>query len=185
MSEITGTGITVAHEAYAFACMRCGYGWEQAYDIEHHVDATGQEFVVYKANGERVASPLSSPTCVNCGGHVVRIMRAGQVSSVLDSWEQAHHRDETRAGRRVAPAGPIGLAGPIGQDLERTGAERTGRAGRTERAGRPGRDAPGPVRAEAHEEPLRPAELPDPGAPEEPRHRRFSDLFHRKPPAAS
>ncbi|MCT4356456.1 hypothetical protein M5362_25330 [Streptomyces sp. Je 1-79] len=120
MSEITGTGISVAHEAYAFACMRCGYGWEQAYDIEHHVDAAGHEFVVYKAGGERVPSPLSSPTCMNCGGHVVRIMRAGQVSSVLSSWEQAYHRSGPGAPHRPAtPAGPIGLAGPIGQDLER------------------------------------------------------------------
>ncbi|MCT9091959.1 hypothetical protein N4G70_24240 [Streptomyces sp. ASQP_92] len=78
MSEIAET---TAHEAYAFACMRCGYGWEQAYEIEHHVDATGQAFVVYKANGERVPSPLSAPTCLNCGGHVVRIMRSGRVSS--------------------------------------------------------------------------------------------------------
>ncbi|MFI6691773.1 hypothetical protein ACIBLA_08415 [Streptomyces sp. NPDC050433] len=80
MSEITGNA--VAHEAYAFCCMRCGHGWEQAYDIEHHTDASGQEYVVYKADGLRVPSPLSSPTCVNCGHHVVRIMRSGQVSSV-------------------------------------------------------------------------------------------------------
>ncbi|MCX4823690.1 hypothetical protein OG883_28210 [Streptomyces sp. NBC_01142] len=82
MSEITGTA--KVHEAYAFACMRCGHGWEQSYEIAHHMDASGQEFVVYVADGERVPSPLSSPTCLNCGGHVVRIMRAGQVSSVLD-----------------------------------------------------------------------------------------------------
>ncbi|MEV6395736.1 hypothetical protein AB0M39_13305 [Streptomyces sp. NPDC051907] len=82
MSEITGPA--KAHEAYAFACMRCGHGWEQSYEIEHHHDASGQEFVVYKADGERVPSPLSSPTCINCGGHVVRIMRSGQVSSVRD-----------------------------------------------------------------------------------------------------
>ncbi|MFC8076607.1 hypothetical protein ACFUN8_13840 [Streptomyces sp. NPDC057307] len=80
MSEITGNA--VAHEAYAFCCMRCGHGWEQAYDIEHHTDGSGQQFVVYKADGLRVPSPLSSPTCVNCGHHVVRIMRSGQVSSV-------------------------------------------------------------------------------------------------------
>ncbi|MEV6794964.1 hypothetical protein AB0M87_23910 [Streptomyces sp. NPDC051320] len=79
MSE--STDIT-AHEAYAFACMRCGHGWEQAYDIEHHVDASGRTFVVYKADGRRVPSPLSTPTCTNCGGHVVRIMRPGRVSSV-------------------------------------------------------------------------------------------------------
>ncbi|MFI1397430.1 hypothetical protein [Streptomyces sp. NPDC020681] len=80
MSEITGTA--KVHEAYAFACMRCGHGWEQSYDIEHHHDASGQEFIVYKTDGVRVPSPLSSPTCQNCESHVVRIMRAGQVSSV-------------------------------------------------------------------------------------------------------
>lgn len=30
-----------AHEAYSFACMRCGYGWEQAYEIVHEVDGKG------------------------------------------------------------------------------------------------------------------------------------------------
>ncbi|WP_329121524.1 hypothetical protein [Streptomyces sp. NBC_01465] len=79
MSEIVETTV---HEAYAFACMRCGYGWEQAYEIEHHVDASGHAFVMYKAGGERVPSPLSTPSCINCGGHVVRIMRSGQVSTV-------------------------------------------------------------------------------------------------------
>ncbi|MEK8143613.1 hypothetical protein NKH18_21095 [Streptomyces sp. M10(2022)] len=79
MSEIAAD---TAHEAYAFACMRCGYGWEQAYEIEHHVDGSGNAFVVYRADGERVPSPLSTPTCTNCGGHVVRIMRAGRVSTV-------------------------------------------------------------------------------------------------------
>ncbi|MEU8522076.1 hypothetical protein [Streptomyces sp. NBC_01216] len=109
MSEITGTGAPVAHEAYAFACMRCGYGWEQEYDIEHHVDATGQTMVVYKAGGARVPSPLSSPTCMNCGGHVVRIMRAGQVSSVLDLMAATEqHRRGARATKPVSPAGPIG-----------------------------------------------------------------------------
>ncbi|MFJ1927160.1 MULTISPECIES: hypothetical protein [unclassified Streptomyces] len=79
MSEIAATTV---HEAYAFACMRCGHGWEQAYEIEHHVDASNNAFVVYKADGERVPSPLSTPTCANCGGHVVRIMRSGRVSTV-------------------------------------------------------------------------------------------------------
>src|SRR5688500_18900696 len=69
MSEIAAA---TTHEAYAFACMRCGYGWEQAYEIEHHVDGSGNEFVVYTADGVRVPSPLSTPTCTNCGGHVVR-----------------------------------------------------------------------------------------------------------------
>ncbi|MFI8966294.1 hypothetical protein ACIGO8_29750 [Streptomyces sp. NPDC053493] len=112
MSEITGTGTPVAHEAYAFACMRCGYGWEQAYEIEHHVDARGHEYVVYKADGARVPSPLSRPTCMNCGSHVVRIMRAGQVSSVLDLMAATE-----RHSRGARAARPVGPAGPIGQEL--------------------------------------------------------------------
>ncbi|MFG2597966.1 hypothetical protein [Streptomyces sp. NPDC048462] len=79
MSEIAAATV---HEAYSFACMRCGHGWEQAYEIEHHVDGSGHAFVVYKADGQRVPSPLSTPTCTNCGGHVVRIMRSGRVSTV-------------------------------------------------------------------------------------------------------
>lgn len=101
MSEIAGqtrlgTAATpVVHESYSFACMRCGHGWEQSYEIEHHTDAEGQEFVLYVADGQVVPSPLSRPTCHNCDGHVVRIMRAGQVSSVRDA-EQAHGPDEGR-----------------------------------------------------------------------------------------
>ncbi|WP_037803988.1 hypothetical protein [Streptomyces resistomycificus] len=82
--------IAVVHEAYSFACMRCGHGWEQSYEIEHHVDAGGHEFVVYVANGQVVPSPLSRPTCTNCDNHVVRIMRPGRVASAL-SLIQDHH----------------------------------------------------------------------------------------------
>ncbi|MEI5099465.1 hypothetical protein RB200_13765 [Streptomyces sp. PmtG] len=101
MSEIADTGhrtaVDVVHESYAFACMRCGHGWEQSYEIEHHVDAKGQQFVTYLAGGQRVPSPLTRPTCLNCGGHVVRIMRAGQVSTVRSALESLH---------RQRPAGP-------------------------------------------------------------------------------
>ncbi|MCL8014080.1 hypothetical protein [Streptomyces sp. AS02] len=92
MSEIAEqtTGLrsaatAVVHESYSFACMRCGHGWEQSYEIEHHIDGDGREFVMYVANGQVVPSPLSRPTCQNCDGHVVRIMRPGQVSSVQNS----------------------------------------------------------------------------------------------------
>ncbi|MYW69217.1 hypothetical protein GTY65_34880 [Streptomyces sp. SID8379] len=95
--------ISVAHEAYAFACMRCGHGWEQSYDIEHHVDGEGAEFVTYVVDGERVPSPLSSPTCLNCGGHVVRIMRSGRVSSV---------RDVMQRKQSVPAAGPVEVPDP-------------------------------------------------------------------------
>ncbi|MFD4229552.1 hypothetical protein [Streptomyces sp. NPDC058545] len=96
MSE---TAATTVHEAYAFACMRCGHGWEQAYEIEHHVDGSHNDFVVYKANGERVPSPLSKPTCTNCDGHVVRIMRSGRVSTVQQllqsQYETAGHTEDS------------------------------------------------------------------------------------------
>ncbi|MEW2163959.1 hypothetical protein AB0912_13310 [Streptomyces sp. NPDC007084] len=88
VTERTGrrdTAAAVAHESYSFACMRCGHGWEQSYAIEHHRDAEGAEFVTYVADGQVVPSPLSRPSCLYCDSHVVRIMRAGQVSSVLDS----------------------------------------------------------------------------------------------------
>ncbi|MEV5437855.1 hypothetical protein AB0K80_17830 [Streptomyces sp. NPDC052682] len=88
----------VVNESYSFACMRCGHGWEQSYEIEHHTDAQGHEFVLYVADGAIVPSPLSRPTCQNCEGHVVRIMRAGQVSSARHA-EHRHHR--------VPPAGPV------------------------------------------------------------------------------
>ncbi|MFD9500374.1 hypothetical protein [Streptomyces sp. NPDC060035] len=102
MSEIAATTV---HEAYAFACMRCGYGWEQAYEIEHHVDGSGHAFVVYKADGERVPSPLSTPTCTNCGGHVVRIMRAGRVSTVQQLlWQQKAKRPEKAVEEAAEPA---------------------------------------------------------------------------------
>jgi hypothetical protein len=102
MSESTDT---TAHEAYAFACMRCGHGWEQAYEIEHHVDVSGRPFVVYKADGKRVPSPLSMPTCGNCGGHVVRIMRPGRVSGVQQLLAASQLRTATgssSAGKRAA-----------------------------------------------------------------------------------
>lgn len=100
MSEIAATTV---HEAYAFACMKCGYGWEQSYEIEHHVDVHGHAFVVYTADGERVPSPLSTPTCTNCGGHVVRIMRAGRVAGVQELLrkQQAPHGAETAAKDRT------------------------------------------------------------------------------------
>jgi hypothetical protein len=73
-------------EAYAFACMHCGFGWEQAYEIEHHVDASGRPFVTYLADGAKVPSPLTRPACLNCGGQHVRIMRSGQVSDLASTW---------------------------------------------------------------------------------------------------
>ncbi|MFF8645937.1 hypothetical protein [Streptomyces sp. NPDC015345] len=126
MSEIAGTGhprtaLDVVHESYAFACMRCGHGWEQSYEIEHHVDARGQEFVMYLADGQHVPSPLSRPTCLNCGGHVVRIMRAGQVSSVLDMMRRQREGGPGRGAGQVSgqagePAGAtdsdVRAAGP-------------------------------------------------------------------------
>jgi hypothetical protein len=69
-----------AHEAYSFACLNCGFVWEQAYEIEHVVDYNGQMAYRYTANGVPVASPLTHPACPGCGGPHVRIMASGQVA---------------------------------------------------------------------------------------------------------
>lgn len=116
MSEISS--IPVGHEAYAFACMRCGYGWEQSYDIEHHTDITGHDFVVYRSEGRRVPSPFSKPVCPNCGRHVVRIMRSGRISTVLDHGEPSEARPGVPgvAARRAAI--PVATLGPVGQEME-------------------------------------------------------------------
>ncbi|MER5217221.1 hypothetical protein ABT063_43540 [Streptomyces sp. NPDC002838] len=90
--------IAVVHESYSFACMRCGHGWEQSYEIEHHVDADGREFVQYVVGGQVVPSPLSRPTCQNCDNHVVRIMRPGRVASARNAAHRQH---------RTSPAGPV------------------------------------------------------------------------------
>ncbi|MFF9060033.1 hypothetical protein ACF09K_15310 [Streptomyces sp. NPDC014882] len=95
------TAVPVVHESYSFACMRCGHGWEQAYEIEHHTDAEGHEFVQYVADGRLVPSPLSRPACHHCDGRLLRIMRAGQVSSVLGA---AHPRTAPPAGPVEVPA---------------------------------------------------------------------------------
>ena len=105
MSETVGTGAPGktgqnVTEAYAFACMSCGHGWEQAYEIEHHQDASGVNFVTYLADGAQVPSPLTRPSCLNCDGHTVRIMRSGQVSDVTS----------LRTARRAAPAAPAAPA---------------------------------------------------------------------------
>ncbi|MFF3325362.1 hypothetical protein [Streptomyces sp. NPDC002889] len=117
MTEIAGSA--KVHEAYAFACMRCGHGWEQSYEIEHHVDGTGQEFIIYKAGGERVPSPLSSPTCLNCGGHVVRIMRSGQVSSVLDL--MSSHEKKPASPVEPVEGGSTGEPVPVGAQQQAEG----------------------------------------------------------------
>ncbi|GHH08010.1 hypothetical protein [Streptomyces lanatus] len=113
MSEIAQqtTGLrsaatAVVHESYSFACMRCGHGWEQSYEIEHHVDGDGHEFVMYVANGQVVPSPLSRPACQNCDGHIVRIMRAGQVSSVQNSLHRPSPVPRQTEPESAAPAEP-------------------------------------------------------------------------------
>lgn len=112
MSEIAGqTGLragasAVVNESYSFACMRCGHGWEQSYEIEHHKDAAGHEFVLYVADGKVVPSPLSKPECHHCDSHVVRIMRPGRVASARDA---AH-----RPSRVPPPAGPVEVPAAAG-----------------------------------------------------------------------
>jgi hypothetical protein len=155
MSETTGTA--KVHEAYSFACMRCGHGWEQSYEIEHHTDPAGGDFVVYKADGKRVPSPLSSPTCANCGGHVLRIMRAGRVSTVRTLMGLG---DDDSPVSAVSPAGPLV---PVGPPAGGPAADRPTADGSTMDREAEAAEAEG---AEAAE-----------GAPED-RHWHLSDLLH-------
>lgn len=92
MSDTTGssagrdpapTRADVVHEAYSFACMRCGHLWEQSFEIEHQVNPEGRTVCVYRAEGRRVPSPLTQPACTRCGAHLVRIMRPGRVDNPL------------------------------------------------------------------------------------------------------
>ncbi|WP_055586819.1 hypothetical protein [Peterkaempfera griseoplana] len=90
VTAVTGGPVETAHEAYSFACLSCGYGWEQDYEIEHHTDRDGHLTCQYRANGVRVPSPLLKPSCPGCGGHTVRIMRAGRVDAVSRAWSAGH-----------------------------------------------------------------------------------------------
>ncbi|MFE0465005.1 hypothetical protein ACFW1A_37700 [Kitasatospora sp. NPDC058965] len=89
LAGATRQGTETVQEAYSFACLNCGYGWEQGYDIEHHRARDGHLVIQYHANGVRVPSPLLKPTCPGCGGHTVRIMRAGRIATVEHSWHHA------------------------------------------------------------------------------------------------
>ncbi|KAF0646994.1 MULTISPECIES: hypothetical protein [Streptomyces] len=122
MSEIPG--VPVGHEAYSFACLRCGHGWEQAYEIEHHTDAAGRDFVVYRTDGRRVSSPLVKSTCPNCGHHSVRIMGSGRISGI--SGILAPGGPEAR-GSGATGAGATGATGASGAGA--TGAGATGATG--------------------------------------------------------
>ncbi|MEU6917532.1 hypothetical protein [Streptomyces olindensis] len=134
MSEIAGqTGLragasAVVNESYSFACMRCGYGWEQSYEIEHHTDAAGHEFVLYVADGKVVPSPLSKPTCQNCDGHVVRIMRPGRVASARNAAQRpgrvASARNAAHRPHRVPPpAGPVEAPATAAESASGSGSE--------------------------------------------------------------
>lgn len=75
-------------ESYAFVCLRCTYGWEQTFQIEHHQDEDGRPYVLYYVGTERVPSPLTRLTCLSCGSHRIRVMQAGTVRAVqrASSW---------------------------------------------------------------------------------------------------
>ncbi|MEU9207746.1 hypothetical protein AB0D27_07265 [Streptomyces sp. NPDC048415] len=67
--------------SYSFACLDCGHGWEDTYDIDVTVDEHARITAVYHLGGMRVPSPLQSPTCPACESRKIRIMRPGRVAS--------------------------------------------------------------------------------------------------------
>lgn len=136
MSETIGPpydpSAATVHEAYSFACLGCGHGWEQSYEIAHHTDEDGHTTVTYYVGRQPVPSPLTRPRCMNCGGHLVRIMRSGRVSEV--------GREHPMGGGVASPgsaaaswADPFNVLGGVGWDAgwerereEREGEEREG-----------------------------------------------------------
>ncbi|WP_198545882.1 hypothetical protein [Actinacidiphila yeochonensis] len=106
-----------ATEAYAFSCVRCGHGWEQAYVIQHHADTSGRTYVTYLADGVEVPSPLTRPSCGNCGGHLVRITRSGPVAAVSrrgtahQGGHRWHGREHHGADDRTGHPGEAGGTG--------------------------------------------------------------------------
>ncbi|WP_311765471.1 hypothetical protein [Streptomyces zingiberis] len=162
MSENTGgTPARTVREAYAFACLSCGHGWERSFDIEHHVDGDGRPFVTYVAEGARVPSPLTRPDCGNCGSRVLRIMRSGTVTSAANppcpagppvpgvpragTTPAGTAPDGTRAvspppdGALSGGARAAGAAGGTGSPGGGAAGGRTAAAGRTARDRRQGR----------------------------------------------
>ncbi|WP_227870483.1 MULTISPECIES: hypothetical protein [Streptomyces] len=119
-------------ESYSFVCFNCGRGWEQTYTIEHHLDEHGDPYVLYFTGRERVSSPLARLTCLNCGAHRIRVMRAGTVSAIeaarVSAVEPAvrRRRHEVHGGHRGQAEHPehggldahtSGHTRPLGHDL--------------------------------------------------------------------
>ncbi|MFI5660917.1 hypothetical protein [Streptomyces sp. NPDC051684] len=67
--------------SFSFACLACGHGWENAYDIDVTLDEHGRIKADYHLMGRPVPSPLQSPQCPACEGRKIRIMRPGRVSA--------------------------------------------------------------------------------------------------------
>lgn len=68
--------------SYSFACLNCGHGWEDTYNIDVTVDDQAQITAIYHLGDRRVPSPLQSPRCPSCESHNIRIMRPGRVAAV-------------------------------------------------------------------------------------------------------
>ncbi|MEZ0091293.1 hypothetical protein [Streptacidiphilus sp. EB129] len=141
----TAAAGTQAHEAYAFACLNCGYGWEQEYEIGHRKDAQGRSGTYYRANGVPVPSPLTKPSCPGCGGEHVRIMRAGRVAEAAAAWHLPLHptaEDDRRNAAEAAFMARIpAVTEPASEPRSEPGAE-TGSGSRAERESGP---EPAPV----------------------------------------
>ncbi|GGX71187.1 hypothetical protein [Streptomyces anandii] len=68
-------------ESYSFVCLSCGFAWERTFEIRHALDSGGVRRATYFVAGVREPSPLSHGVCRECGGHHIRILRAGRVAS--------------------------------------------------------------------------------------------------------
>lgn len=67
--------------SYSFACLDCGHGWEETYDIDITLDEQARITATYHVDGRHVPSPLQSPRCPTCESRKIRIMRPGRVAT--------------------------------------------------------------------------------------------------------
>jgi hypothetical protein len=92
--------------------------------------------VVYYAEGERVPSPLTRPTCLSCGATVVRIMRSGQVSMVSEAIASMHQRQGNGPSKNRAMKRGEKRAEKREENLGESGQSEESRSGKS--AGNPG-----------------------------------------------
>lgn len=67
--------------ACSFACLDCGHGWQDTYDIDVTVNEHARITAACRLDGTFAPPPLQSPRCPSCKSHKIRIMRPARGAS--------------------------------------------------------------------------------------------------------